>query len=425
MPGIITLEDGSDHLDKRTKINSNFAAVKLELETATAAIANQWRGVPWAALGTSITSFGEYVAAVEELLGTTCTNLGVGGGCLSSSSSSGQSLIYNQIANIPVGTELVSIEAGINDFRLNSTLGTITSTNSNTFYGAYYNAIVAINALRPAAKIVLLTPYGNDDSDPRWNVPNSNSNTWQQFCDAVRETGKRMGVSVCDIATDSGINGLTADVYTSDGIHLNTLGGYVYGSSFNRFLKTLAKGPESPDLNTGFVLTNATISDISGFRTTPTAITSGVLTYTKLSDYGVLWFGSEIQNAMQFDCSSNPDMHIAVGYGDSGAIAFGPYLNSPTIAFRIDNTGNVTTSPIVPTSSRPGGNSATRFRVGVLNGAVRFEYWNGSIWTLDTAFTIAAQASMISDYRENVRVGVVVNSSSSVAFSSIKVGTYV
>lgn len=383
-------------------------------------VANPWNGVVWAALGTSITSQALWTGPLGTLIGTTGTNLGVSGASLSSSSSNGPSGIYNQITNIPSTAELVLLEIGINDFRGNATLGTITSTNSNTFYGAIYNAVVAILTASPRAKVVLITPYGNNDSDPRWNVANSNSNTWQQFCDAVRESGKRLGVAVCDIATLSGIGGLTSSIYMSDGIHINATGGTLYANTVYEFLRTIKRGVAQ--VSSGWTLSDAVIADIGGFRATPTAITAGVLTYTKSADYGVLWFGSTSQNAMQFDCSSNPTSHLAIGYGSSGAIAFGSYTGA-TLAFRIDSTGNIATSAIVA-SSGPLGNSATRFRLAVLNGVVRFEFWNGSVWTLDTQLSISAQSAYTSGYKENVRVGVVVNASSSVAFSNIKVGTY-
>lgn len=242
---------------------------------STNSVANNWSGVAWTALGTSITNYTTYTAPLSALLATTCTNLGVSGASLSSSSSNGPSGIYNQIANIPTNAELVTLEAGINDFRGNATLGTITSTNSNTFYGALYNAVVAIYARCPNARIVLLTPYGNNDANPKWNVANSNSNTWQQFADAVRDTGKRCGVVVCDVATDSGIGGLTSSLYMSDGIHLNTAGGILYANTVNSFLSKIPRGALPANVApTDIVLSSTSIAENAGANATVGSLSS-------------------------------------------------------------------------------------------------------------------------------------------------------
>lgn len=172
----------------------------------------------------------------------------------------------------------------------------------------------------------------------------------------------------------------------------------------------------------GWNLTDAVIGDIGGYRATPIAITAGALTYSKLSDYAVLWFGSTSQNAMQFDVTTNPTTHLAIASGASGASAFGSYFGA-SIAFRVESDGNVGVGALTALTG-PTGNAATRFRLAILAGIVRLEYWNGSAWALDLTFDISAQAALTAGYIEAPRLGVVVNASSSVDFANIKVGTY-
>jgi lysophospholipase L1-like esterase len=301
----------------------------------TTSVANDWSGVVWAALGTSITAYTTYTAPLSALLETTCTNLGVSGASLSSSSSIGASGIYNQIANIPTSAELVTVEAGINDFRGNATLGTITSTNSNTFYGALYNAVTAIYARCPNARIVLLTPYGNNDTSPKWNVANSNSNTWKEFADAVRESGRRMGVSVCDIASDSGIGGLTSSIYMADGIHLNTAGGILYANTVNSFLATIPRGALPANVApTDIVLSSTSIAENAGANATVATLSSidansgDTFTYSLVSGTGstdnasFTITGSTLTANTNFVLATKSSYAIRVRSTDQGGLYF-------------------------------------------------------------------------------------------------------
>jgi len=189
-----------------------------------------WNGKKWAALGTSITADNSYTTPLATLSEMTLVNLGVSGGSISTTSVYGPGQIYNAVANIPLDTDIVTIEAGINDFRGNSTLGQLGDTTTSTFYGALYAAINNIYADDINKTIILLTPYGNTDNYALGNFETANNNgvnIWE-FVNAVREVGNWLGVKVIDVGGKSGIGGLTGSKFLSDGIHLNSTGGQRY-----------------------------------------------------------------------------------------------------------------------------------------------------------------------------------------------------
>lgn len=191
------------------------------------ALGNLWSGKTWAALGTSITSQAHYTTPLAALLGLTLVNLGVSGGHLSTPTIGGGGLeIYNSIADIPSGADLVTLEAGVNDFIRASALGTSADMTTATFYGALHKAgtdILAANALRT---LVFFTPYSIEaGASADWNTANANANTFAQFQQAVRDVARHLGCPVIDIGGESGISAQTAAIYLSDGLHINSAGG--------------------------------------------------------------------------------------------------------------------------------------------------------------------------------------------------------
>jgi lysophospholipase L1-like esterase len=192
-------------------------------------------GKKWTALGSSITAQAFYTTPLADLTGMILTNLGVSGGSLGAASNGhyGSLLIYNQIAIIPVDAEIVTLEAGINDFGAAEVpLGTLNDTTTATFYGALFAAVTAIRARAPSAKVVFITPYSGGPGHASHKIlrVNGRGNTLDQFMKAVRDVATLTGYPFIDVGGKSGIGYFTADAYTSDQLHLNAVGGLRHGT---------------------------------------------------------------------------------------------------------------------------------------------------------------------------------------------------
>lgn len=201
------------------------------------------QGKKVAAIGTSITEQNQYVSALETISGMDVTNLGTSGGSIASGSHYGSLYIYDAIASIPTDSEIVTIEAGINDFGTsNSDLGALGDTTTSTFYGALYAAVVAIRARAPSARIIFLTPYsgGPGTATHRIGVTNSKGLKLEQFQRAVEEVAGYCGYPCIDVGRASGIGYFTSSIYMGDDLHINAIGGskyarYVFGDMLRLF----------------------------------------------------------------------------------------------------------------------------------------------------------------------------------------------
>lgn len=207
-------------------VDRSTGAVSLPFTSLGGTLVNPWQGRRWTALGTSITIGGLYTTPLATLLGATLTNLGFSGGRVSGPAGGGGLEIYGRVANVPADAELVTLEAGINDFRTNVPLGTPADTTTATFHGALFRAGADILAANPQRVLVYLTPYANSEgSNPDWDTANANGNTIFQFQQAVRDIARRLGCPVIDIGGESSISAQTASAYLSDGLHPNAAGG--------------------------------------------------------------------------------------------------------------------------------------------------------------------------------------------------------
>jgi lysophospholipase L1-like esterase len=184
----------------------------------------------WYALGTSLTEQNFYTAPLADISGMILNNVGASSGTLTSGGASGgNGYIWSKLMN-NVGTdaEVITLET-TNDWRLSVALGTIDDAENEalSFYGALKKACAYILSQRAAARFFLITNYPDAYPSVYANFKSKNSrNLWYyEYNDAVKRVGQMYGVPVIDAAMESGINYYTAGYYTSDGLHLNTLGG--------------------------------------------------------------------------------------------------------------------------------------------------------------------------------------------------------
>ncbi|MER9211559.1 SGNH/GDSL hydrolase family protein [Mesorhizobium sp. M0663] len=202
-------------------------------------------GKKWTALGTSITAQAQYTTPLASSSGMVLTNAGVSGAALGVSTTGYPSTgIYDAIATIPTDSEIVTLEAGVNDFWAQEVLlGALNDTTTSTFYGALWAAVVAIRARAPNAKIIFITPYsgGSGHATARIMRTNSHGNTLDQFQKAVRDVANLTGYPCIDIAGKSGIGYFTGLLYMSDNLHINATGGTRYANCALDDLRKLSR----------------------------------------------------------------------------------------------------------------------------------------------------------------------------------------
>jgi lysophospholipase L1-like esterase len=335
---------------------------EITLQTDSPKAGNQWVGRHWAALGTSITIFGAYTQPLNAMLGTILTNLSVGGGSLSTSTTSDPGGIYNQIVNIPLDADLVTFEAGMVDFRANAVLGSLYDRTLDTFYGAIFKSITDTLAANPKRTIAFITPYGidSDEFKGRWNSPNENGNTFQEFIQAIKEVCDWCGIAIIDVGQGAGIGGVTSATYLADGVHLNSLGGmkmaeYLYDRLI--FLRPCPRLSGSRDAGTqSWSLVPATALDFSGTGLNVKARGSDShmgIDFTLIEGYyfSSLWLATDECNAIEFVSLPNTgnSLWVTLGSGDAGWIAVGDFgnLGAQRIAIFDAGHGSVTFGALI------------------------------------------------------------------------------
>jgi lysophospholipase L1-like esterase len=188
-------------------------------------IESRWKGKKWASLGDSITANNKYQPLVINKLGVENINYGVGSSTIAINSNShvtNQSFV-ERAPNIDTSVNLISIFGAVNDFDVNTPMGTIASTDTSTFYGALKYLIEYFNTNIPDAQPVFFTPLP-------WYVKTTNALglKLKDYRNAIIEVAELYGIPYLDLFTKSGFNSLNIARYTSDLIHPNDLGTEYY-----------------------------------------------------------------------------------------------------------------------------------------------------------------------------------------------------
>jgi hypothetical protein len=186
-------------------------------------------GQKWAALGDSQTANNIYTVDMASLTGMILTNLGVSGQKFSSGGDNTTAGIYNEVANIPSDTKVVTIHGGINDHLYNVPIGTLGDTTLSTFYGALYAISRAINARVPSAVMFFASPCAGAGSGVNATGRNAASaNTAglyvRDYQDAMDKFCKWQDIPFTDVGRTVGINEFNGDRVLADGLHYNSIG---------------------------------------------------------------------------------------------------------------------------------------------------------------------------------------------------------
>lgn len=194
-----------------------------------------WAGKTHIALGTSITAGcvnydGGYLSEMKDRCGfASYFNAGVSGAAMVDTAQNGPGICSKIRSTDFSGYDFVSIECCTNDFRLDVPIGIVGTTenkffDTTTFCGALRSAIEYILAQKPTIHIMLIADPQRDNAGHDTNYTNSAGHKLIDYVRALHKIANFFSLSLCDWYHLSGINALTLDTYTTDGLHPNALG---------------------------------------------------------------------------------------------------------------------------------------------------------------------------------------------------------
>ena len=274
------------------------------------------------------------------------TNLGVGSATLcsaaGSSSTNGNGNITSQIPNVPVGTNLITVEIPINDFRFAVPLGALGDTSASvSFYGALYNCCNTLATNFPNAAIYLITDYGNNDPAyaGNWGAPNASGVYLNQFRQAMRDVGNMFGIPVINAGEGSQVGGAryaTQTLYT-DNIHPNDFGGVKFASYIAGVINGTPTAAQVPAPLSLAPLLDGAKCNMAHWQSDTLGNIQVVPT---LAAWEAMFFTSAIHR-LEFDVAPAPQSSsedwIAIA-GSTGACVGIPDGNSTPTAFKFTNT---------------------------------------------------------------------------------------
>lgn len=148
--------------------------------------------------------------------------------------------------------DIVSIFLGTNDFyavgrtdidtvepyRYPTTLGTTDPTNADaknprTTLGALRLLIEKLQDTNPSVKIIVFAPFLRTDSD---YPVNTEGMTMREFSDAICSVAKEYGLEHYNLCDYAGINTISIESLTNDGLHPNQKGGERIGEIMSRWI---------------------------------------------------------------------------------------------------------------------------------------------------------------------------------------------
>ena len=150
----------------------------------------------------------------------------------------------NTIDYTPYSLSLIMM--GTNDFKLDVPIGSIAAANSgnydtNTFLGAYQDLVEYILQKNPSINILLFTPLQRDKDGYNTTSTNAAGHKLIDYVSAIKQIGELYALPVYDAYHNSGVNLLTLDTYTYDGLHLNGQSEALAGNGYKMVGTKMAK----------------------------------------------------------------------------------------------------------------------------------------------------------------------------------------
>ena len=183
-------------------------------------------------LGDSLTEQGYYTNALKNM-GYSINNHGLSGTTISSINPTNP--FYERINSISENCDFILVVGGTNDWGLSVPLGEKTDKSQHTFYGGLFVTLTQLRRKFPTKTIfvseILQRNWTATTDQASGMDSNANGNSIQEFNEAIRYMAERLGCFVLP-SFSFGLFAENLGTYTSDGLHLNTLG----GEKFAQFL---------------------------------------------------------------------------------------------------------------------------------------------------------------------------------------------
>ena len=172
---------------------------------------SNWAGKTWATLGDSITQSAHWQKYVIDKHQLTWTNFGVAGTKISGGAGDTNAMCQDARINaIPTDVDLITLMGGTNDWAQSIPLGTITSTDPTTFYGALNTFAQKAFARWSTKRIAIATtPYGEIpawESRSGWTDPSHNALglTTNDYAEAIRIFCRQANIACIEVAQNAG-----------------------------------------------------------------------------------------------------------------------------------------------------------------------------------------------------------------------------
>lgn len=205
-------------------------------ENQPTALSRQWANKSLMAFGTSITYISDkngnvgYLQLLQSNFGFgEYVNGGQDGKAMADNTTNGTGIVSAIRATDVSAADLIIIEAGTNDFKLNVPIGELgmigdTEFNTGTFYGAYRAAIEYIRSNNPTCPIIVCSPLQRDNSGYDVKYTNSAGHKLIDYVNAVEAVAEMYALEYVDLYRRSGMTKANLDVATKDGLHPNNIG---------------------------------------------------------------------------------------------------------------------------------------------------------------------------------------------------------
>ena len=166
-------------------------------------------------LGDSITARNVYEGMIKEQLGfSNVLNHGIGGSCICGDN---ENCFWhdNRINALDENADVVLFTGGSNDWQTSKEMGDISSTDTNTFYGACKTMIKKLINKYPRKLLLGATAiYGYQQALP--NQLNSHNLKLSDYMNAFKECCNLYNIPVADVFFECGINSYNKEYYFGD-----------------------------------------------------------------------------------------------------------------------------------------------------------------------------------------------------------------
>lgn len=139
----------------------------------------------------------------------------------------------DRYTQIPEDTELIFVLGGTNDYEFATPIGSMTDTDSTTFYGCLNLLMCSLQQKYPEAEIIFLTPMHRNGGTKK----NTQGYVLEDYAYAMMNMGEFYDIPVVDLYHAQGLNFTGNKRYLADGLHPTAVGHrkiaqYLYGLLF-------------------------------------------------------------------------------------------------------------------------------------------------------------------------------------------------